>query len=370
MDQTSTSIPRWVRRSILLWWGVLVVLWLLYVTARELRGLLVQIVLALFISFALDPVVERLGRRGLGRSAATGLSLVALFVATVGFLAAMGTLVANQLNDLVDNLPGYLDRAQIWLDGRFGIVFDANDLQKQFEPGGQASKFAAGLAGNLVSIGTTVLGLLFQTLTVTLFAYYFTADGPRLRRSICSVLPPGRQRNVLAVWELAITKTGAYISSRFVLAVMSAVFHGVVFELLRLPSAVALALWVGLISQFIPTLGTYLAGVLPVVVALGVEPSRALWVIVAVVIYQQIENYLLQPRVTGQSLNLHPAVAIGAVLAGTELFGPAGALVALPVVATGTAFLTAYIERHDVIDDRLTAGLDRSRREQGPETHG
>ncbi|MDA3038223.1 MAG: AI-2E family transporter [Actinomycetota bacterium] len=358
MESTASAVPKWVRRSIFLWWGVLVGLWLIYVTARELRGLLVQIVLALSFSFALDPAVERLGRRGVRRSTATGLSLLVALVVTIAFLGAMGTLLANQLNDLVRNLPDYFDQTQIWLDDQFGITFNADDLRSQFEPGGEASRFATGIAGNLVGIGTTVIGLLFQTLTVTLFAYYLTADGPRLRRVVCSVLPPERQHAVLAVWNLAIAKTGAYISSRFLLALISSVFHWVFFQILDLPSPVALAIWVGVISQFIPTLGTYLAGLLPMVVALGVQPSRALWVVGAVVVYQQIENYVLQPRITGQSLNMHPGVAIGAVLVGTELFGPTGALVALPVVATATAFLTAYVERHDVVDDPLVGPVE------------
>ena len=166
---------------------------------------------------------------------------------------------------------------------------------------------------------------------------------------------------MLRVLDLATDKTGAYISSRLLLAVLSGVFHWVVFSVLGLPSAVALALWVGVISQFIPTLGTYLAGVLPALVAVGEDPTKAIWVIVAVVVYQQIENYVLQPKITAQTLDLHPAVSIGAVLAGTTLFGAAGALMALPVVATGSGFLSAYIARHDLIEDRVEiegAGFD------------
>ncbi len=88
-------------------------------------------------------------------------------------------------------------------------------------------------------------------------------------------------------------------------------------------------------------------------VALGVEPSKALWVIAAIVVYQQIENYVLQPRITAQTLDMHPAIAIAVVLAGTQLFGVAGALLALPLVATFTAFSTAYIERHELVENQL-----------------
>lgn len=345
-----TSVPPWVRRSIFLWWGILVGLWLALLLARELRGLLVQMALALFLSFALEPLLNRLQRRGMKRGTATAVALLFVLVLSLTFIGMMGTLIATQLNDLAGNMPGYLESAQSWLDTRFGVEVSADDLISQFEEGGSASQYITGLAGNLVDFGTTLANVLFQMLTITIFAYYFAADGPRLRHLIASIFPPERQASVLQIWELALTKTGAYISSRLILAVISALFHWVVFAVLGLPSAVALALWVGVISQFIPTLGTYLAGVFPVLVALGVDPAKALWVLLAVLVYQQIENYILQPRITAQTLDLHPGVAIGAVLAGTSLFGAAGALLALPVVATLGGFLSAYVERHEVID--------------------
>ncbi len=352
-DTDDTAIPVWVRRSIFLWWAILVGLWLTLLLARELRGLLIQLAMALFLSFALEPVINRLQRRGLSRSMATAGSLLVGFVGVLVFLGAMGNLIATQLTDLVDDLPGYIESGEVWLNERFDVEVHADDLISQFEEGGDASRYATDLAGNLVGVGTTLVNVLFQTLTIALFTYYLTADGPRFRRFICSFLSAERQRNVLNVWELAISKTGAYIFSRFILAVASAFFHWAVFRMLGLPSAVALAIWVGVISQFIPTLGTYVAGVLPILVAIGVDPPKALWVLVAVIGYQQIENYVLQPRVTAQTLDMHPAVSIAAVLGGTALFGAPGALLALPVVATSGGFLTAYLERHEVVADRL-----------------
>ncbi len=353
------AAPGWVRRSIFLWWGVGVGLWFVWFLARELRGILLQLVIALFLSFALEPTTDRLHRRGLSRGLATGLSLLALLTAILVFLGIMGSLLATQLNDLVEALPDYLRSGQDWLQTQFGVRVQADDLIAQFQPGGQASQVATDMAGNLVEVGTTVATVLFDVLTVALFTFYLTADGPRLRRTICSVLPPSRQRTVLEVWELAINKTGAYITSRTVLALASVLFHWTVFRLLDLPSSLALALWVGVVSQFIPTLGTYLAGILPIVVTIGVDPAKALWVVAAIVIYQQIENYVLQPRVTAQTLDMHPAIAIATVLAGTSLFGAAGAVLALPVTATLTGFLSAYVERHDVVESRLTGAPDR-----------
>ncbi|MGF1597692.1 MAG: AI-2E family transporter [Acidimicrobiales bacterium] len=364
---TGTHIPLWVKRAILMWWGTLVLLWAVLTVTRQLRGLLVQVVLALFFSFAMEPLVDRLSLRGVRRGVATALTMLAVAVFLIGFLVAMGSLVATQLRDLANDLPGYITSAQLWIEQRFNVEVESADVVSQLQAGGQASEYLSGLADNLVGVGTSLLSVLFQLLTISLFAYYFTADGPRLRQTICSVLPPARQHEVLRVWELAITKTGAFISSRVILAIISSLFHWIVFAVLDLPSAVALALWVGILSQFIPVIGIYIAGVVPALIALGIDPSRALWVVIAMVVYQQIENYVLQPRVTAQTLNMHPAVAFGAVLAGTATFGASGALLALPFVATVQSFISAYIARHTVVENRLLGEPDRAREASEPE---
>ncbi len=309
--------------------------------------------MALFLSFAIEPVVDKLERRGVKRGIASVVTLLGVLASIIVFFAMMGTLIADQLNQLVDELPEIVESAQQWLDTTVGIQVSADDLLGQLQPGGEASKFASNLAGDLVGFGSTIANVLFQLLTVTIFAYYFSADGPRIRQSVCSVFPPARQHEILRVWELAITKTGGYITSRTILAVISATFHWMIFAALGLPSPIALAIWVGLVSQFIPTIGTYLAGILPVLVAVGVDPAKALWVVAAIIVYQQIENYGLQPRITAQTLDMHPAMAIAVVLGGTQLFGIAGALLSLPLFATVTAFSTAYIQRHELVENRL-----------------
>ena len=358
------AMPIWVRRAIIFWWTILVGLWLLFIVTRELRSLLIQVAVAIFLSFALEPAVSALETRGVKRGRATLISLLAVFIAFGVFVALMGQLLATQLTELVDELPGYLRSGADWANSQFGTEIDTSDLVDQIETG-QVTTFANDASRYLLSIGTALAGVLFQALTILLFTYYLTADGPRLRRQICSLLPPARQHEVLRVLDLATDKTGAYISSRVVLAVLSALFHWVVFTLLGLPSALALAVWVGVISQFIPTLGTYLAGILPALVAVGDDPSKAVWVIAAVVAYQQLENYVLQPRITAQTLDLHPAISFAAVIAGTTLFGVAGALLALPVVATASGFVSAYIERHDVVAETSRVKGGRSREVPG-----
>ena len=142
-----------------------------------------------------------------------------------------------------------------------------------------------------------------------------------MRRAICSRFTPARQERVLATWELAGNKTGGYLYSRALLALLSAVFHWIVFQAVGTPAPVALALWVGVISQFLPVVGTYLAGVLPVVLTFLDSPFKALIVLIAIVVYQQIENYLFSPRITARTMELHPALAFGSALAGAAVLG-------------------------------------------------
>ena len=110
----------------------------------------------------------------------------------------------------------------------------------------------------------------------------------------------------------------------------------------------------GLLSQFVPVVGTYLGGALPLLIALLESPGRAIAVLVYVIAYQQIENYLLAPQITEKTMALHPAVSFGAAIAGATLLGVPGALMALPTAATVQAFVSSYLERHDVVLSELT----------------
>ena len=199
-----------------------------------------------------------------------------------------------------------------------------------------------------------------------LVTFYLVADGPRLRRTLSGRLDPGRQRELLQVWELAIAKTGGYVYSRVLTAAVSGVVHVIAFTMLGLPYAVALGVWVGVVSSLVPVVGTYIAGALPLVIALATDPTAALWVGGVLVTYQQVENYLVAPRITEAALALHPALAFLSVLAGGALLGAAGALLALPVTAIVAALVSAYGERHEVLEHGLTSQAPPRRRDDVP----
>lgn len=228
------------------------------------------------------------------------------------------------------------------------------------EPGGASRAegplrdLASRVTENALAFSGALVGGLFQLFTVALFTWYLVADGPRLRRAILAVLPPQRQQHVVRTWELAIEKTGGYIYSRLLLAGISALATWMALFILDVPFPVPLALWVGVVSQFVPVIGTYLAGTIAVLVALLHEPSVGGVVLVFIVLYQQVENYLLSPRITSRTMRLHPAVTFGTVIAGAALFGPVGAVLALPAAAIVQAFGSTVLERHEVLESWLT----------------
>ncbi|HET9543388.1 MAG TPA: AI-2E family transporter [Acidimicrobiales bacterium] len=349
------AMPPWIPRAILWFFGTglaIVVAWWLVV---RLRGLLVMLLVALFLSFALEPAVNWMAERGWRRGAATLTVMFVLLIAGAIFVWAMGAVLVNQVTDFVDEAPRYIEDAEDWFNDTFDADVDFEDLIAEFQEGGSAQEFAAKLGGNIVSAGATVVAVLFQMLTIALFTFYLVADGPRLRRAILSVLPPDRQVEVLRVWEIAIDKTGGYIYSRGILAFFSTLVHWIAFAVIGIPFPLPLAIWVGLISQFVPTIGTYIAGALPIVIALIDKPIDALWVLAVILVYQQIENYLLAPPIQAETMDIHPAVAFGGVIAGASILGPIGALLALPAAATLQAFVSTYVRRHEVIETPLTA---------------
>lgn len=357
-DGSSPSLdqmPRWIWRATAIFWGGFLATVVVRELWQSLYGLMVLLLVALFLSLAIEPGVNRLAARGWRRGTATAVILVGVLVVLVVFMAAIGALVGQQIADLLGDSETYVNRTVDFLNDNFGTQIDAGQVIASLQdPNGSVQRFIDSQQSRVVDISVTALGLVVQTLSVMLFTFYLVADGPRLRRSICSRLQPLRQRQVLATWDLAIEKTGGYLYSRALLAGLSSVFHWVVLQTIGTRAPVAMALWVGVISQFLPVIGTYIAGALPVLVTFIDSPQRALAVLIAVLVYQQIENYLIVPRVTARTMNLHPAIAFGSAIAGGAVMGAVGAVLAIPGAAMVQALVSDMGRRHEVVDDRLT----------------
>lgn len=322
-----------------------------------LRTVLVMLLVALFLSFAMEPAVQWLADRGWRRGAATGAVFLGVLVVAGGLIAAIVPPVVDQVTGLVRSVPRSIDELRSFLPSPLDQqVTTSPELRAQLatfsgDLGDRLRNVALGAAGNVVDIGATAFGVLFQLLSIALVTFYLVADGPRARRVLAGPLPPGRQREMLAIWELAVKKTGGYIYSRVLLATVCAAATTVFLLVIGVPYPLPLGLWVGTTSAFVPVVGTYLGGVLVILVALVDAPVNAVWVLVFLSVYQQVENYLLAPRVQARTMDVHPAVAFVSVLVGGTLLGAVGALLALPAAAILQALLSTYVRRHELIDE-------------------
>jgi predicted PurR-regulated permease PerM len=158
---------------------------------------------------------------------------------------------------------------------------------------------------------------------------------------------------VLQLWAIAQDKIGGYLSSRLLLATISAICSCLFMTILGVPYALPLAVFLGLVSQFVPTIGTYIGGAVPVIVALLQSPGKGIAVLVFIIAYQQVENLVLSPKITSRTMEINPAVAFVSVIAVADVMGPIGAFLALPLVATLQALISTYVRRYDLVDDVL-----------------
>ena len=366
MDDGRT-VPVWVKRAIVGFWvGGLATFYAVGVI-RALGTLVVVLIVSLFAAFALEPAVNAMARRGVRRGIGTAITFLVVALAAGGFSALVGSALATETTYLIDKAPGYIDDIEGWLNDTAGLDLEFDTLKDEFLEGGGAQDLASRFADDVVNVGATVVSLLFHAFTVALFTFYLVAEGPKLRKTVSSQLSERRAAIVAEIWDLAMRKTGGYMYSRTILALISALVHWAAFALLGVPSPVALAIWVGVISQFIPAIGAYIAGVLPVLVALLHEPRTGLFVLIVIVAYQQLENYFLSPRITAHTMEIHVALAFGAVIAGTALLGIVGAFLALPVAATAQAFISSWLAQRRTSNGPADAGSAERTDEAEPE---
>jgi predicted PurR-regulated permease PerM len=343
--------PPWLRRAIVLVLVGVAAFQVFVWAFGQLRTFLGLLFLSWLFSISIRPPVQALVRRGWRRGAATAVVLLSLLVLAIGFFAAFGTLLADQVAQLVRSLPHVVDDSVGWVNRTFHSRLQPADVIASLDlTGARIQELVRSLTPSVLGVVTSVVGVVFQAFTVLLFSYYMSAQEPALRDTVSGWFPPRQQRVISTVWAIAVDKTGGYVFSRLILALVSAIATGVFLAVLGVPFWLPLGIWTGLVSQFIPTIGTYLAIALPALVALSVQPADALWVVVFGIAYQQIENYLLGPRITARTVDIHPAVALGSVVVGAALFGPLGALVSIPVVAAVEAVIDTYGHRYELVE--------------------
>lgn len=342
--------PRWLGRALLS--GVVTVFAAIFVwrALGSLTSLIVNLIIALFLALAMEPMILWLVKHGWKRGAATATVLFSLLAAAAAVIALFGRMFLEQAGDLIRSLPSTYDSVTLWAEKQFDVVIpEMEDLQAQL-----LQDYGNEVASRALAIGTSVIGGLFAFATILLVSYYLAAAGPKFRASICGWLRPKNQTEVLRLWEITQIKISDYINSRVVLAAIASFFTGVFLTIIDIPYALPLALFTGVVSQFVPTIGTYIGGALPIVFALtGGSWQKAVMVLGFIILYQQVENMWLSPKISARALQMNPAVSFVVVLAFGAVFGALGAFLSLPVAATIQAVATTYLRRHELVDSHM-----------------
>ncbi|WP_395108992.1 AI-2E family transporter [Actinomadura sp. SCN-SB] len=304
--------------------------WLLIRAAASAQSVIVMIVVAMFLAVGLNPAVERLKRLGLSRgwSVAAVFFLVILFFA--GFVASLVPPLTEQITALTQNVPEYVQQLQNnpkiaeW-DRRYRLLEQVQN--KISEPG-----FQSMLAERAYEVGRQALSGTFQTITVLILTLYFLSSLPQIKTFAYQLVPRSRRARVALLGDEILDRIGGYVAGQFTIAFIAGVTSYVFLQILGVPYALALALIVAVLD-LIPLIGATIGAVIVTLVAFLTGVPEGIASLVFYIVYQQVENYLVYPRVMKRTVDVQPAVTVVAALVGAALFGVIGALLAIPTAA-------------------------------------
>lgn len=339
-----------VRRIFITALACVAVFQLLVWAAGKASAFSFELLLAWLLAISLEPAITALTSRGWSRRWAVAATFVGLSAGVISLVVLLGRIFFQQVAEALAGLPQVATSLVDWVNTSFNWKLDAAMFSEQFSFE-QLTSVAGNLAGGVLNVVAGASAAFIGLIVILVFAFFMAAEAPTMRRVIAGRLKPAHQQVFLTGWNLTVAKAGGFVLSRAILAGISSLVHGVVFLILGVPYWLPLGLFMGVVSSFLPILGTYIGVAVPVLFALSVQPVLAVWVIVFAIVYQQVENYLVSPRVTRATMDLHPAVSIGAVILGVALFGPLAAFISIPLAAAVIAMVQSYLHRYELIPE-------------------
>jgi predicted PurR-regulated permease PerM len=313
---------------------VFLTFWLLY----RLREVLFLFFVAIVVGTAIRPAVEWLHRRGVSR--ATGVIIIYILIAGLlaGFVAMIFPLLADQATGISQTIPEYytnLRSALITSENRLlqNIGWRLpSDIALLISRGPSPEEQVLDQVGQTLLYTNIVLKGVLGTLAVFLLAYYWTQESNFFLRAFLRLMPAQRKKKVREFVELAETKLGGYIRGQGLLCVAVGIAAFIAYLLIGLPYLLVLAIFAG-IMEMVPVFGPALGAIPAFLVALSMDPSKALWVVVATAVIQMLENAVLVPRIMKHSMGVNPIIVLLSLIAFSSVFGFVGALLALPLAA-------------------------------------
>lgn len=346
MSMTPDSSRRWQMLAITA--VILYVLWLL-------APVLMPFAVAAMLAYLGDPLADRLQRLGLGRTLAVSIVFIVLLLVTVGALLLLIPLISRQVDNLVENVPRYVEwtrnTALPWLQAKLHLdpnAFDTDRLMQQIKDHlGSIGNAATVLLGTLSRSSVGVVLWLTNVVLIPVVAFYLLRDWDRLVEWIDHMLPRSIEPTVAHLAREADKVLGAFVRGQLLVMLALGIFYGVALMLMGLSVGPLIGMIAGLLS-FVPYLG-FIVGFGSALIAALVQYGDWTHVLIVVGIFtvgQLLEGYVLVPQLVGDKIGLHPVAVIFAVLAGGYLFGFLGVLLALPAASVILVVLRYLAERY------------------------
>ncbi|MEU5938744.1 AI-2E family transporter [Micromonospora sp. NPDC047548] len=301
----------------------------LYLGIRNAGGILVLVVIALFLAVGLNPAVVRLRLWGLPHGLAVAVVVLTVVLLITGGLVALVPPVVTQTGEFVNHVPSYIE--ELRRNRTVNDLVERYDVMERVQAAANADTVGRALGGVLGG-AQLIFGTLFRALTVLVLTIYFLAYFDKLRDLAYSLVPRSRRQRVSLIGDEILTKVGAYMVGALSIAVLAGVSTFVFALVVGLPYPFALAVVVA-VTDLIPQIGATLGAVIVSLVGFATGLPAGIACVVFFLIYQQVENYLIYPKVMRRSVEVNEVAALLGALLGVALIGVLGALIAIPMVA-------------------------------------
>lgn len=356
----------WTFRRVV--WATLVIVfvsigfWLLYRFNQVIFSLFIAIVMGTVIR----PVVSWLNLRGLPRMAGVTLVYLLLLALLIGFVLLLFPLIVEQGTTIVAAVPGYYQNLREWMTNYPNqLIMRLSEFLPAALPSlsqgtTQTGPEVMASAGQALGYVTSAATVIFTTIVILVLAFYWTLDGPRTIQSFLLLVPQDQREGISELISAMETKVGYYIAGQGILCLVIGSMALLAYLLIGLPNALVLGLVAGVLEA-VPMIGPLLGAIPAALVALSIAPDKLVWVLVATVVIQQLENSLLVPRVMSKAVGVNPFVTLLALFAFSSLFGIAGALMAIPMAAIIQLVLDHFVF-HQAMEPEVSAGRDYASR--------
>jgi predicted PurR-regulated permease PerM len=336
-----------------------IVLWVVWIA----RHVITWVLISLFLALAINPFVDLLQRRGLKRRGiAAGVAYLIILAGVAGIAAAFIPTLVDQVNNFANKVPDYVHdltrgRGRLgFLETRYHVVERVRDA---VDSGGV--KRIVGIGGvAALSVTKGVITAIAATVTIIFMTLFMLLEGPAWMERIYGLLPERQQPRWRAVGHDIYRTVGGYVTGNLLISLIAGVTSGIVLFALGVPYAVALGLVVALLD-LIPLAGATLAMIVVGLVALAANGlTTGIIVVVFFIVYQQLENHVLQPLVYGRTVQLSPLIVLISVLIGAQVAGVLGALGAIPIAGAIQVFIVDWLRwrRQRLVDPAVPSAPD------------